>query len=58
MLSTVESGLDERAPVCPLVEYGYSDPLVGHDDLEGAHVAISEWNGRRDLCGRSATMLG
>jgi hypothetical protein len=58
VLGSVEDGLDERAPVGPLVEYGNGDSLVRHDDLESAHVAISEWNGRRDLYGRSAPMLG
>ena len=58
VLSSVENGLDERAPVGPVVEYGYGDPLVGHDGLESAHVSISEWNGRGEPGGRSAPMLG
>lgn len=58
VLGPVDNGLDERATVGPLVEYGDDDSLVGHDDLESAHVAISEWNGGRDLRTGPAWLLG
>ena len=58
VLSSVENGLDERSTVGPFVEHGDDDSLVGHDDLECAHVAISKWNGGRDLCTGPAWLLG
>jgi hypothetical protein len=58
VLCSVENGLDERSTVGPLVEHGDDDSLVGHDDLESAHIAISEGNGGHDLCTGPAWLLG
>ena len=40
----VENGLDERSTVVGIVEHRDDGLPVGHVDLEGAHVAVSQGN--------------
>jgi hypothetical protein len=44
LLTLVENGLDDRPTVASLVKHRDDDLPVGHVDLEGAHVAVSQGN--------------